>query len=160
MCAADKPTDLSNDGIVHDGAKQRAWRAAKLREAIDNQTPSEIMEARTGEAVPRFGIDGLDEPEGKGSVRKKAIDQTPDGGKPSGGDSDGNTMPAQPAFTAQDIEALAKAINDTVFLLPEQGLVFTKAQLAVELGVTTEAMAAMTDEGYERLGLVQIRPYN
>lgn len=164
MCAADKPTDLSNDGIVHDGAKQRAWRAAKLREAIDNQTPSEIMEARTGESVPRFGIDGLDEPEGnqpegKGSVRKKPIDQAPDSVKPSGG-GDGHPLPTQPAFTAQDIEALARAINDTVFLLPEQGLVFTKAQLAIELGVTTEAMASMTDEGYERLGLVQIRPYN
>jgi hypothetical protein len=161
MCAADKPTDLSNDGIVHDGAKQRAWRAAKLREAIDNQTPSEIMEARTGEAVPRFGIDGLDEPEGKGFVRKKPIGQAPDSVQPSSdGDGHGHTIAAQPAFTAQDIEALAKAINDTVFLLPEQGLVFTKAQLALELGVTTEAMAAMTDEGYERLGLVQIRPYN
>jgi hypothetical protein len=78
MCAADKPSNLpggssaSNDGIVHDGAKQRAWRAAKLREAIDNQTPSEIMEARTGTSVPRFGIDGLDEPESTRSVKKSS----------------------------------------------------------------------------------------
>lgn len=123
----------SSEDIVHDGAKQRAWRAAKLREAIDNQTPSEIMEARTGISVPRFGIDGID-------------------------DIDEGAAAPQSAFTERDIKALAKAISETVFLLPEQGIVFTKAQLAKELGVTLDAMLSMTDEGYERLGLVQIKP--
>ena len=126
----------SSEDIVHDGAKQRAWRAAKLREAIDNQTPSEIMEARTGISVPRFGIDGIDN-----------ID-----------DIDEEAATPQPAFTERDITALAKAISETVFLLPEQGIVFTKVQLAKELGVTLDAMLSMTDEGYERLGLVQIKP--
>ncbi len=155
MCAADKPSNsnLPNDGIVHDGAKQRAWRAAKLREAIDNQTPSEIMEARTGTSVPRFGIDGLDEPESKKHLDKKPVNK-----EESERNLEQSTSAAQPAFTERDIEGLSKAINETVFLLPEQGLVFTKAQLAKELGVTVEAMAAMTDEGYERLGLVLIRP--
>lgn len=126
----------SSEDIVHDGAKQRAWRAAKLREAIDNQTPSEIMEARTGISVPRFGIDGIDN-----------ID-----------DIDEGAAAPQSAFTEHDIKALAKAISETVFLLPEQGIVFTKVQLAKELGVTVDAMLSMTDEGYERLGLVQIKP--
>lgn len=156
MCAADKPSNspnLPNDGIVHDGAKQRAWRAAKLREAIDNQTPSEIMEARTGTSVPRFGIDGLDEAEGTKHLDKKPVSK-----EESKRNLEQSTSAAQPAFTERDIEGLSKAINETVFLLPEQGLVFTKAQLAKELGVTVEAMAAMTDEGYERLGLVLIRP--
>lgn len=129
----------SSEDIVHDGAKQRAWRAAKLREAIDNQTPSEIMEARTGISVPRFGIDGIDD-----------IDDTDD--------IDKGAAAPQAAFTEHDITALAKAISETVFLLPEQGIVFTKAQLAKELGVTLDAMLSMTDEGYERLGLVQIKP--
>jgi len=129
----------SSEDIVHDGAKQRAWRAAKLREAIDNQTPSEIMEARTGISVPRFGIDGIDD--------RDKID-----------DKDKEAAAPQPAFTERDIKALAKAITETVFLLPEQGIVFTKAQLAKELGVTLDAMLSMTDEGYERLGLVQIKP--
>lgn len=160
MGAADKPSNLpngssaANDGIVHDGAKQRAWRAAKLREAIDNQTPSEIMEARTGTSVPRFGIDGLDEPESNQQLNKKPLTKE----KPESSNVEQSTSAPQPAFTERDIDALAKAINETVFLLPEQGLVFTKAQLAKELGVTVEAMAAMTNEGYERLGLVLIRP--
>ncbi len=106
----------SSEDIVHDGAKQRAWRAAKLREAIDNQTPSEIMEARTGISVPRFGIDGIDN-----------IDDID-------GIDEGAAAP-QSAFTEHDIKALAKAISETVFLLPEQGIVFTKVQLAKELGV-------------------------
>ena len=156
MGAADTPSnshnsrnspDIPNDGIVHDGAKQRAWRAAKLREAMDNQTPSEIMEARTGTSVPRFGIDGLDEPESKKPVNKA---------KPENRNEHSTAAPS--AFTERDLEGLSKAISETVFLLPEQGLIFTKAQLAKELGVTVEAMAAMTDEGYERLGLVLIRP--
>lgn len=162
MCAADKPSNSPNssqDGIVHDGAKQRAWRAAKLREAIDNQTPSEIMEARTGTSVPRFGIDGLDEPESKKPVRKEQPSKKPVDNEKSGSSNvEQSTSAPQPAFTERDIEGLAKAISETVFLLPEQGLIFTKAQLAKELGVTVEAMAAMTDEGYERLGLVLIRP--
>jgi len=129
----------SSEDIVHDGAKQRAWRAAKLREAIDNQTPSEIMEARTGTSVPRFGIDGIESIDRVDGVKERAASP-------------------QPAFTERDIEALAKAISETVFLLPEQGIVFTKVQLAKELGVTLDAMLSMTDEGYERLGLVQIKP--
>ena len=163
MCAADKPSDLPNDGIVHDAAKQRAWRAAKLRQAIESQTPSEIMEARTGESVARFGIDGLDEAEGK-----RAKTTSPPGNhKPEHElepehkhKQEQQQQKQQPPFTAGDIAALAKGITETVFLLPEQGLIFTAAQLAKELGVTREAMLAMTDEGYERLGLVQIKPYN
>ncbi|CAN5152027.1 hypothetical protein BH11CYA1_BH11CYA1_16770 [soil metagenome] len=160
MCAADKPSELSNDGIVHDAAKQRAWRAAKLRQAIDNQTPSEIMEARTGETVARFGIDGLDGlDEAKSS--KSLLNLTRDKAADLRADLNKTEQPkAQAPFTAGDIEALAKVISETVFLLPEQGLVFTAAQLAKELGITKEAMVAMTDEGYERLGLIQIRPYN
>jgi hypothetical protein len=164
MCAADKPSNLpggssaSNDGIVHDGAKQRAWRAAKLREAIDNQTPSEIMEARTGTSVPRFGIDGLDEPESTRSVKKEQSSQKPVGNEKSGRSNVEQSTSSSSAFTERDLEGLSKAISEPVFLLPEQGLIFTKAQLAKELGVTVEAMAAMTDEGYERLGLVLIRP--
>jgi hypothetical protein len=145
----------SSEDIVHDGAKQRAWRAAKLREAIDNQTPSEIMEARTGISVPRFGIDGIDgiDEAASSSSQKKA--------NQSAVNSPSNSAEAaapQPVFTECDIEALAKAISETVFLLPEQGIVFTKVQLAKELGVTLDAMLSMTDEGYERLGLLQIKP--
>jgi hypothetical protein len=166
MCAADKPSNSPNssqDGIVHDGAKQRAWRAAKLREAIDNQTPSEIMEARTGTSVPRFGIDGLDEPESKKHLDKKPVDKDQPSKKPVDNEKSGSSNVEQStssssAFTEKDIDGLSKAISEPVFLLPEQGLIFTKAQLAKELGVTVEAMAAMTDEGYERLGLVLIRP--
>ncbi len=145
----------SSEDIVHDGAKQRAWRAAKLREAIDNQTPSEIMEARTGTSVPRFGIDGIDGlgEEASSASQKKANQSAVN--SPSNG---AEAAAPQPAFTERDIEALAKAISETVFLLPEQGIVFTKVQLAKELGVTLDAMLSMTDEGYERLGLVQIKP--
>lgn len=145
----------SSEDIVHDGAKQRAWRAAKLREAIDNQTPSEIMEARTGTSVPRFGIDGIDgiDEAASSSSKRKA-----DSGKANSPSNSAGAAAPEPAFTELDIQALAKAITETVFLLPEQGIVFTKVQLAKELGVTLDAMLSMTDEGYERLGLVQIKP--
>lgn len=145
----------SSEDIVHDGAKQRAWRAAKLREAIDNQTPSEIMEARTGTSVPRFGIDGID---GLGEAASSTSQKKADSGKANSPNNSAETAAPQPAFTERDIEALAKAITETVFLLPEQGIIFTKVQLAKELGVTLDAMLSMTDEGYERLGLVQIKP--
>lgn len=151
----------SSEDIVHDGAKQRAWRAAKLREAIDNQTPSEIMEARTGTAVPRFGIDGLDgldKIDSLGETASSARQNMADSGKANSPSNSAGLAAPQPAFTERDIQALAKAISETVFLLPEQGIVFTKVQLAKELGVTLEAMLSMTDEGYERLGLVQIKP--
>mgnify|MGYP000187397505 FL=1 len=148
----------SSEDIVHDGAKQRAWRAAKLREAIDNQTPSEIMEARTGASVPRFGIDGLDKIDSLGEAASSSSKRKADSGKANSPSNSAEATAPQPAFTERDIQALAKAISETVFLLPEQGIVFTKVQLAKELGVTLEAMLAMTDEGYERLGLVQIKP--
>lgn len=148
----------SSEDIVHDGAKQRAWRAAKLREAIDNQTPSEIMEARTGTAVPRFGIDGLDEIDSLGEAASSAKQKKADQSKANSPSNSAEAAAPQAVFTERDIQALAKAISETVFLLPEQGIVFTKVQLAKELGVTLDAMLSMTDEGYERLGLVQIKP--
>ncbi len=148
MCAADKPFEIiQDDSIVHDGARQRAWRAAKLREVIEGQTPSEIMHAQTGSMGERFGIDGLDEP----------IEETV-------AESDPETTLTLPPLPAPEpdvppyIRSLARAITEEVFLLPEQGIIFTKQQLAQELGVTRLAMDAMTAQGYERLGLIRIKP--
>jgi hypothetical protein len=118
------------------------------------------MEAQTGISVPRFGIDGVDgiDEAASSANKRKAIPRTTNQSKTNSGNNNEGAASTQPAFTERDIEALAKAISETVFLLPEQGIVFTKIQLAKELGVTLEAMLAMTDEGYERLGLVQIKP--
>jgi len=141
MCAADKPFDyIQDDSIVHDSARQRAWRAAKLKAYIENQTPSEIMQARTGLIGERFGIDGdLHE---TSNEKQRAANKASQAAEP-------------PAF---DLAGLAKVISEEVFLLPEQGIVFTRQQLAKELGITALAMEAMTDQGYERLGLIRIKP--
>ncbi len=147
MCAADKPFEIiQDDSIVHDGDRQRAWRAAKLKAVIEDQTPSEIMHARTGTMGERFGIDGLDEPQ-VATVQASVSDL----------ETTMQLVPPQPAVPF-DVRTLAQAITKEVFLLPEHGIVFTKQQLAQELGITSLAMEAMTDEGYERLGLIRIKP--
>ncbi len=157
MCAADKPFEIiQDDSIVHDGARQRAWRAAKLAEVIEGQTPSEIMHAQTGSMGARFGIDGLD-----GLDHTESLDEPI---KKTAADSDleatikSTPLPAPEPAAPFDVRTLARAISEEVFLLPEQGIIFTKQQLAQELGVTSLAMEAMTDQGYERLGLIRIKP--
>lgn len=140
---------MDDDAIVKDSARQRAWRAAKMRELIENQTPSEILERQTGTSVPRFGIDGLEGLGGQDGHEGLTTQNIRSNASPENGVR---------IFSQDDINSLAMVIGDEVFLLPEHGLIFTRQQLAAELGVTLAAMEAMTDEGYGRLGLTRIKP--
>lgn len=131
---------IQKDSIPGDEEKQRAWREAKLRELIENQTPSEIMESMTGSAFEKFGIDGIDE--GNQKSRNKAAKKD-----------------VQPQRLAPaEIEQLSEAIKEDVYLLTEQGLVFTRKQLASQLGINPAALNDMTEDGFNRLGLVKIVP--
>jgi hypothetical protein len=181
MCPPDKPFEnMQDDGIVQNSAKQRAWRAAKMRQLIENQTPSEIMEKQTGDSVPRFGIDGLETlsaPVPFATAEQIATPEQITGQASFTGPAqfiaplqienlphfDNDEPPhiqdqVARVFSQDDIISLARVITEEVFLLPEYGLIFTRQQLAAELGVTPAAMEAMTDEGYQRLGLTRIVP--
>jgi hypothetical protein len=134
---------IQKDSIPGDEEKQRAWREAKLRELIENQTPSEIMESMTGSAFEKFGIDGID---GTEAGNQKSRNKT--------AKKDVQPQRLAPA----EIEQLSEAIKEDVYLLAEQGLVFTRKQLASQLGIIPAALNDMTEDGFSRLGLVKIVP--
>lgn len=139
----DRPQQpIQKDGILENEEQQRAWRAAKLRALIEDQTPSEIMEAMTGRSVEKFGIDGLDE-EKNGWIDESAHQVKID---------------EQHRFSPAEIAQLTAVIKEEVYLLVDHGLILTKKQLAAELGVKKEALDAMTEAGFHRLGLRKILP--
>lgn len=113
-----------------------------MRALIEDQTPSEIMEAMTGRSVEKFGIDGLDETKetkSTSSAQEVVIDE-------------------QHRFSPAEIAQLTTVIKEEVYLLVDHGLILTKKQLAAELGVKKEALDAMTEAGFQRLGLRRILP--
>lgn len=138
--AQEKPQHpIEKDSIPGDEEKQRAWREAKLRELVENQTPSEIMEAMTGNAVEKFTIDGIDVAAADGETRT-------------------HSLKSETKHTPIDIDQLAATIKEEVFLLESEGLVLTKRQLATQLGINPRAIDDMTSEGIRRLGLIKITP--
>lgn len=142
---------IQKDSIPGDEEKQRAWREAKLRELIENQTPSEIMESMTGSAFEKFGIDGIDSSDGTNGTNGTKI-----GNQKSNQAAKKAVQPQR--LAPAEIEQLAEAIKEDVYLLAEQGLVFTRKQLASQLGINPAALNDMTEDGFSRLGLVKIVP--